>query len=74
MQYLDGISLSMVLLITVLLGFAPFFPEPHIVEKVRMLMHGQLKRPLDIFDLFWHTWPFVLLVLKLIRMKQTGAF
>lgn len=73
MHLLDNISLTMVLVIAVLLGFAPFFPEPHIVEKVRMLFQGQLKRPLDIFDLFWHTWPFVLLVLKLIRMKQTGA-
>lgn len=73
MHLLDNISLTMVLAIAVLLGFAPFFPEPHIVEKVRMLFQGQLKRPLDIFDLFWHTWPFVLLVLKLIRMKQTGA-
>lgn len=74
MHLLDNISLTMVLIIAVLLGFAPFFPEPHIVEKVRMLFQGQLKRPLDIFDLFWHTWPFVLLVLKLIRMKQIGAF
>jgi len=73
MHLLDGISLPMILLIAVLLGFAPFFPEPHIVEKVRMLMNGQLKRPIDIFDLFWHTWPFVLLVLKLVRMRQVGA-
>ncbi len=74
MHLLDNISLTMVIVIALLLGFAPFFPEPHIVEKIRMLVNGQLRRPLDIFDLFWHTWPFVLLVLKLIRMKQTGAF
>lgn len=74
MQWLDNISFSMVLMIALLLGFAPFFPEPHIVEKIRMLSQGELKRPIDIFDLFWHTWPFVLLAVKLIRMKQLGQF
>ncbi|MBJ6800125.1 RND transporter [Geomonas propionica] len=47
--------------IAVLLGCAPFVPEPHLVEKVKMLLSGTLVRPLDIFDLFWHTWPFALL-------------
>ena len=49
------------------LGFAPFYPQPHIVEKIRMLMEGSLKRPIDIFDLFWHAWPFALLAYKLVR-------
>lgn len=73
MQWLDNFSLPMIILVTVLLGFAPFFPEPHIVEKIRMLTQGQLKKPIDIFDLLWHSWPFVILVMKLIRMRQTGA-
>ncbi|MBT0666446.1 hypothetical protein KI809_19230 [Geobacter pelophilus] len=50
--------------LTLLLGFAPFFPQPHIVEKIRMLMNGTLKRPIDIFDLVWHAWPFLLLVYR----------
>ncbi len=49
------------------LGLAPFFPQPHIVEKIRMLATGTLKRPIDIFDLFWHAWPFALLAYKLVR-------
>ena len=49
-----------------LLGFAPFFPQPHIVEKIRMLIAGTLKRPLDIFDLAWHTWPFLLLAYRVL--------
>ena len=53
--------------LVLLLGFAPFLPQPHIVEKIRMLMAGTLKRPIDIFDLFWHAWPFVLLAYKLAR-------
>jgi hypothetical protein len=50
-----------------LLGFAPFFPQPHIVEKMRMLMAGTLKRPIDIFDLLWHSWPFLLLIYRLVQ-------
>ena len=53
--------------LVLLLGFAPFFPQPHIVEKVRMLMAGTLKRPIDIFDLVWHAWPFALLTYRIFR-------
>jgi hypothetical protein len=49
------------------LGLAPFIPQPHVVEKLRMLMAGTLKRPIDIFDLLWHVWPFVLLTYKIAR-------
>lgn len=53
--------------LALLLGLAPFYPQPHIVEKIAMLAAGTLKKPIDIFDLFWHAWPFVLLVYRVIR-------
>jgi hypothetical protein len=53
--------------LVLLLGFAPFVPQPHIVEKIRMLFAGTLKRPIDIFDLIWHAWPFVLLAYRIYR-------
>ncbi len=53
--------------LALLLGFAPFFPQPHIVEKIRMLANGTLRRPIDVFDLFWHAWPFALLAYKLAK-------
>lgn len=53
--------------VVLLLGFAPFYPQPHIVEKMKMLMAGTLKKPIDIFDLFWHAWPFVLLAYRIFR-------
>jgi hypothetical protein len=53
--------------LALILGFAPFFPQPHIVEKVRMLFAGTLLKPIDIFDLFWHAWPFALLGYKFFR-------
>jgi hypothetical protein len=70
MQFIDNIPLSLLLIMCLLLGFAPFIPEPHIFEKLRMLFQGSLKKPLDIFDLFWHSAPFILLLIKLIRIKN----
>lgn len=52
--------------LVLLLGFAPFYPQPHIVEKIRMLMDGTLNRPLDIFDLVWHACPFALLTYRIV--------
>ncbi len=53
--------------LVLLLGFAPFVPQPHIVEKIAMLLAGTLKKPIDIFDLFWHAWPFMLLAYRVIQ-------
>ncbi len=72
MAWLDDISLSVLIIACLLLGLAPFFPEPHIWEKLKMLVAGTLTRPIDIFDFLLHGAPFVLLVLKLIRMVQLG--
>lgn len=52
--------------IALLLGLAPFYPQPHIAEKLGMLLSGTLKKPIDIFDLFWHAWPFGLLALRVV--------
>jgi hypothetical protein len=72
MKWLDKIPLTTLLIIALLLGLAPFTPEPHLWEKLKMLAAGELVKPIDIFDLFLHGTPVVLLVLKLIRMR-TGA-
>ena len=62
-----AISYKTLIPITLLLGLAPFFPEPHLVEKTRMLFSGTLTKPIDIFDLLWHAWPFGLLTAKLVH-------
>jgi hypothetical protein len=54
------------------LGLAPFVPEPHLVEKLRMLAAGELSKPIDIFDLVMHAAPWVLLLLKLYRQNRRG--
>ena len=51
--------------IAILFALAPFRPEPHLVEKLRMLVGGTLRRPIDIFDLVLHATPLLLLLVRL---------
>jgi hypothetical protein len=67
MRWLDSISWATVLLVCATLGLAPFVPEPHIWEKLKMLVAGDLVRPLDMFDLLFHGLPWLLAALKGLR-------
>jgi hypothetical protein len=59
------IPLSLLIVICLTLGLAPFTPEPHLLEKLKMLIAGELLKLIDIFDLALHGTPWVLLVFKL---------
>ena len=65
MKWLEKIPLPVLLPVAVFLALAPFTPEPHLWQKLKMLADGTLVKPLDIFDLFLHGTPLVLLVLKI---------
>jgi hypothetical protein len=67
MKWLDRIPYGVLLPLAAFLTFAPFVPEPHLWEKLKMLAAGTLARPIDIFDLFLHGTPLVLLILKWLR-------
>ena len=68
LDLLDRIPLNLAILASLTLGLAPFFPEPHIWEKLKMLVAGTLVRPLDWFDLLLHATPWLVLIAKLARM------
>ena len=61
----DKTPLVLLIVVCLTLGLAPFMPEPHIWEKLKMLATGALVRPIDIFDLFLHGSPWLLLIVKL---------
>ncbi|MBL8566878.1 MAG: hypothetical protein JNM89_14280 [Hyphomicrobiaceae bacterium] len=67
MEFLDRIPWSLAIIAALTLGLAPFFPEPHIWEKLKMLSRGTLTRPIDIFDLCFHAVPWAILALKAAR-------
>ncbi len=68
LKWIDSLPLVLLAVAALTLGLAPFTPEPHLLEKLRMLVQGELARPIDIFDLLLHGTPWVLLLLKLLRL------
>ena len=66
MKWLDRIPYSLLVPLAAVMALAPFVPEPHLWEKLKMLAAGTLVRPIDIFDLFLHGTPLLLLALKLL--------
>lgn len=70
MGWLDRFPLGWLIAIALWLAVAPIVPEPHLIEKLRMLSQGTLTRPLDIFDLLLHSAPLVLLGVRMWRMWQ----
>ena len=72
MEFIDNLPLPTLIIGALALGLAPFFPEPHLVEKLRMLFQGTLTKPIDIFDLLMHASLPVLLSIRLVRMALAG--
>jgi hypothetical protein len=69
---LKKIPYAVLVPVAVFLGLAPFVPQPHAVEKLRMLVNGTLSRPIDIFDLIMHLSPALLLLCKWLVERFTG--
>lgn len=67
MKWLDSFPWSVVIIVGLALALAPFSPEPHLWEKLKMWQAGALNRPIDIFDLALHAAGPVLIVLKAMR-------
>ncbi len=70
LKYIDRIPLVTLVIITLVMALAPFVPEPHLLEKSRMLINGELTKGIDIFDLFWHSFLIVILLIRLVRLKK----
>lgn len=69
MKFLDKIPFRTTIIMTIFLGLAPFWPEPHLWEKLKMLVAGDLVKPIDIFDMFFHMAPGLVLLAKIYRHK-----
>ncbi len=66
---------KLVILLCLTLGLAPFFPEPHIVGKVKWILGGangmQAK---DWFDVLLHGFPFILLIrIAILKLTSKNA-
>ncbi len=67
LDFIDRVPWSLAIIAALTLGLAPFFPEPHLWEKLKMLARGTLHRPIDIFDMLMHAAPWLLLAAKAVR-------
>jgi hypothetical protein len=66
-NWLDKIPYLLLIVVAVFMLLAPFRPMPHVIEKLIMLKNGSLSKPIDIFDLFYHLTPTILLIIKMVR-------
>ncbi len=71
-EYINNWSVVFILCLT--LGLAPFVPEPHLWGKIKWVMGGAIGMTLmDWFDLLFHGFPYLLLIrlviLKFIKQK-----
>lgn len=64
-DFLARIPFHYALIFALSLGLAPFVPEPHVWQKLKMLADGTLSRPVDIFDLCLHGAPWIVLIGKI---------
>ncbi len=67
---IEKVSYPQLVLLTIMLGLAPFFPIPHTFEKIQMLINGELKKMIDIFDLIFHSSPILLILTKYVVNKR----
>ncbi len=71
-EYINNWSVVFILCLT--LGLAPFVPEPHLWGKIKWVMGGAIGMTMmDWFDLLFHGFPYLLLIrlviLKFIKQK-----
>ena len=64
---LDRISYPLLILLAVFMLLAPLRPMPQVLEKLILLKNRAVNRLVDIFDLFYHLLPTILLALKIVR-------
>jgi hypothetical protein len=70
LRWTESIPLIPLIIIALIMLLAPFRPMPHVVEKLLMLKEGHLSKPIDIFDLFFHLAPTIVLILKITQRTR----
>lgn len=65
-------SIQLWLILSLTLGLAPFFPEPHLWGKIKWILGGAEGMVLrDWFDVIMHGFPWVMLVRALIISRRS---
>lgn len=70
LRWLDKLPLAPLAVAAVVLGLSPSLSEPHLWQKLKLLFTGELNQPIDLLDLLMHASLLLVLVLKLLRLRQ----
>jgi hypothetical protein len=71
-KLLDEIPYMVLVVAAIVVGMLPL-GNPHLVEKTSMLFRGELRRAIDIFDLFMHSFPILLIAAKIVRDSRSRS-
>lgn len=67
-------NLKIIILLCLTLGLAPYFPEPHLIGKLRWMAGGAHNmKAIDFLDIVIHGTPFILLI-RIIYIKTLSNF
>lgn len=72
-KILDNLPTGPVLFLGTVFALMPVLPEPHLWEKMMMLVNGVTLLAIDWFDICVHGGAALLVVAKLVRMQQVKA-
>jgi hypothetical protein len=71
-RMLDEIPYAALFVAAIVVGILPL-GDPHLIEKTSMLLRGELRRAIDIFDLFMHSFPLLLICVKAARDMRSAS-
>ena len=61
-------KMVLAIVVSLTLGLSPFFPEPHLVGKIRWILGGAVgMQPIDYFDLLMHGAPWIYLIVLITK-------
>ncbi len=72
-KFFEKIPWTFLLPVSILMALTPFKPQPHLIEKLHLLSEGLLTRPIDIFDLFMHGTPLLVVLGKLLLARKSSS-
>ncbi|MBN2158324.1 MAG: RND transporter [Spirochaetes bacterium] len=67
MQFISRIPWALIIIACLTVGLIPYNP-PHVWQKTVLMLQGRLVNPADLWDLFFHALPWILLVGKVISL------
>ena len=73
LKILNQIDYGTLIILSIVMALIPFTPMPHLLEKLIMLKDGVLRKPIDIFDLFFHLIPTILLIIKFVGNRLESS-